>query len=70
MDTRPAPRGKALLVRLLEHARQRGLGAVSLSIERDNPAVRLYSALGFIVVGEVGNAYTMVKKLLPGQSQQ
>lgn len=58
--------GKALLIRLLDHARQQGIGAVSLSVERDNPAVRLYSALGFAVVGEVGNALTMVKRLLQG----
>lgn len=55
--------GKALLVRLLEHARQQGIGAVSLSVERDNPALRLYDALGFVVTGEVGNAYTMLKTL-------
>jgi ribosomal protein S18 acetylase RimI-like enzyme len=55
--------GKALLVRLLEHARQQGIGAVSLSVERDNPALRLYSFLGFVVAGEVGSAYTMVKTL-------
>ena len=55
--------GEALLVRLLEHARQQGIGAVSLSVERDNPAVRLYRSLGFVVAGEVGNAYTMVKTL-------
>jgi L-amino acid N-acyltransferase YncA len=46
--------GKALLIGLLEHARQQGIGAVSLSVERDNPALRLYSALGFVVAGEVG----------------
>ncbi len=55
--------GKALLVHLLEHARQQEIGAVSLSVERDNPAVRLYRGLGFTVVGEVGNAYTMAKEL-------
>lgn len=55
--------GKALLLRLLEHARRQGVGAVSLSVERDNPAVRLYSSLGFAVVGEVGNAHTMLKRL-------
>lgn len=32
-------------------------------VERDNPALRLYSTLGFVVVGEVGNAHTMVKTL-------
>lgn len=58
--------GSALLVRLLEQARQQGIGAVSLSVERDNPALRLYRRLGFVVVGEVGNAHTMVKTLLPG----
>jgi len=57
--------GKALLVRLLEHARQQGIGAVSLSVERDNPALRLYSRLGFVVVGDVGNAHTMVRTLKP-----
>jgi GNAT superfamily N-acetyltransferase len=55
--------GKELLARLLEHACQQGVGVVSLSVERDNPALCLYSALGFVVTGEVGNAHTMVKTL-------
>lgn len=61
--------GKALLARLLEHAQQQGISAVSLSVERDNPALRLYGALGFVVAGEVGNAYTMVKRLAPLTSE-
>jgi len=63
--------GTALLVRLLDEARDRGIGAVSLSVRVDNPALRLYRRLGFVAVdgppvldrtGE-GRSITMVTRL-------
>jgi ribosomal protein S18 acetylase RimI-like enzyme len=66
----PSRRGKGLgndlLVALMERARKDGFGQVSLSVERDNPALRLYERHGFRKVGEVGNAYTMVADLSEG----
>lgn len=55
-----------LLVRsLLERARAAGVGAVSLSVEEDNPAMRLYERLGFERVARAGNAWTMMVRFGP-----
>ena len=43
--------GTQLLVALIEHARDDGIDALSLSVEADNPALRLYERLGFVRVG-------------------
>ncbi len=39
--------GERLLSALLDQARRDGFGAVSLSVERGNPAIRLYERFGF-----------------------
>lgn len=51
--------GTALLGALAELARSQGYEALSLSVEKDNPACRLYLRCGYAVVGELGNAWTM-----------
>jgi ribosomal protein S18 acetylase RimI-like enzyme len=51
--------GSALLDALIERARQAELPALSLSVEEDNPALRLYKRLGFSAVERDGNAWTM-----------
>jgi ribosomal protein S18 acetylase RimI-like enzyme len=51
--------GTSLLTALIEHGRRAGLPALSLSVEEDNPAIRLYERLGFKRVVRVGNAWTM-----------
>jgi ribosomal protein S18 acetylase RimI-like enzyme len=51
--------GEELLARLLEEARAAGYGAVSLSVEPDNPALSLYERHGFVRVGERGGALVM-----------
>jgi len=60
---RPEHRGKGvgteLMRRLLDIATQ-FYSAVSLSVDRLNPAMRLYSRLGFRVVMEQGEAVTML----------
>jgi ribosomal protein S18 acetylase RimI-like enzyme len=55
--------GELMLSSLLERARSDGYGQASLSVERQNPALRLYEKHGFRVVREVGNSYTMVAPL-------
>ena len=52
--------GRLLIEYLLAEARRSGIARISLSVEQDNPALFLYEATGFRVVGSVGNAYTMV----------
>lgn len=54
--------GTALLEALIAAAASRGLRALSLSVDRDNPASRLYKRLGFVSVGGVGNAITMLRE--------
>jgi ribosomal protein S18 acetylase RimI-like enzyme len=51
--------GTALLRTLVAEARSQGFPAVSLSVERDNPAVALYEREGFERVRADADAYTM-----------
>jgi ribosomal protein S18 acetylase RimI-like enzyme len=55
--------GSLLLGALIARARRDGLGAVSLSVEPDNPARRLYRRFGFEAVGGPGGAVTMLLRL-------
>jgi ribosomal protein S18 acetylase RimI-like enzyme len=63
----PSRRGKGLGVQLLEslleQARSEGYGQMSLSVEPDNPALRLYEHHGFAGVGERGGALVMKAEL-------
>jgi ribosomal-protein-alanine N-acetyltransferase len=52
--------GGLLLRALLSEAGRQGIAQVSLSVEPDNPARRLYERLGFEKMGGEGNAWTMV----------
>ena len=51
--------GSELLNALLERAHADGYGSISLSVEKDNPAVGLYERHGFRRVREDDGAYTM-----------
>ena len=62
-QARGAGIGSRLLAALIECARERAVPALSLSVEPDNPAARLYRRLGFVEVGGVGGAVTMVLTL-------
>jgi GNAT superfamily N-acetyltransferase len=55
--------GRMLLTALMEAARANGYRAMSLSVEEDNDAGRLYEAVGFQTVGRVQNAWTMTMEL-------
>jgi ribosomal protein S18 acetylase RimI-like enzyme len=57
--------GRDLLVRLLADASVQGLPGLSLSVEADNPARRLYERLGFERVGDAGTAWTMLRRTTP-----
>jgi ribosomal protein S18 acetylase RimI-like enzyme len=53
--------GTALLAHLIKAAQPR-YPAISLSVDPDNPVLRLYRRLGFEVVGEHGSSLTMIKR--------
>jgi ribosomal protein S18 acetylase RimI-like enzyme len=57
--------GTALLEALEREARARGIDRLSLSVERDNPAVALYERVGFRPHDYEQNALTMVIELKP-----
>jgi ribosomal protein S18 acetylase RimI-like enzyme len=55
--------GEELLTALLEQARSEGYDRISLSVEPDNPALRLYEHHGFARVGERGGALVMQARI-------
>lgn len=57
--------GGALITALLELARAEGIATLSLSVEPDNPAVRLYERVGFRVLRSGGGSLTMLCPLAP-----
>lgn len=52
--------GTALVTALLAKSHSQGVDQVSLSVEKENPALRLYTRLGFVVSCDSGGAYTRV----------
>lgn len=52
--------GAKLLGAVIADAADAGLAGISLSVERDNYAARLYERFGFGRVGEVGQSFTML----------
>lgn len=67
MGVVPAWRGRGIGFRLLDglitRSREHGLASLSLSVEPDNYARRLYERVGFRTVHEVGGALTMLLRL-------
>ena len=55
--------GTALVKRMLDLLSEEGFGQVSLSVQQNNPAVRLYRRLGFTVLREEGEDYLMLRSL-------
>ena len=55
--------GQELLDALLAKAREQGHTAVSLSVERDSPAVKFYERNGFEHVGEAAGGLVMKRSL-------
>jgi GNAT superfamily N-acetyltransferase len=55
--------GRELIEELLKRAAAEGHGAISLSVERDSPAVAFYERHGFERVAESGQAFTMRRAL-------
>jgi ribosomal protein S18 acetylase RimI-like enzyme len=64
-DARGRGVGTLLLDALVAEARDGGFPALTLSVEPDNPAVRLYERAGFSRVPSTGGSWTMVLALRP-----
>jgi ribosomal protein S18 acetylase RimI-like enzyme len=58
--------GLSLLRGLIDVARDRGVGQLSLSVEHDNPARRLYTRTGFIHMSQSATAVTMALDITAG----
>ncbi|MCG7386933.1 GNAT family N-acetyltransferase [Paenibacillus sp. ACRRY] len=57
--------GTLLMQAALDEARQRGTQAVSLSVDPNNAAIRLYRRFGFEEIGMCGTSVTMLCRLHP-----
>jgi ribosomal protein S18 acetylase RimI-like enzyme len=55
--------GSLLLGALITHARSAGERALSLSVAHENRARHLYDRLGFAVIRDDGESYTMLRDL-------
>lgn len=55
--------GSRLLSAVIARARDDGVASLSLSVEADNYARRLYERVGFTTVGTVGGSLTMLLRL-------
>jgi GNAT superfamily N-acetyltransferase len=55
--------GTRLLQGLIDEARRRAIPALSLSVETENPAARLYQRLGFTALRRERGSVTMVLRL-------
>lgn len=55
--------GRAMLDALIDEALRHQLRGICLSVEPDNPALRLYERVGFQVLERAGGAVTMVLRL-------
>jgi len=67
-DHRGRGMGGALLGEIRNVARSRGYGALSLSVEHGNPAIRLYERNGFVRLFEGEGAWTMKADLSAGEA--
>ncbi len=55
--------GRELIAELIARAREAGFTRLSLSVQKDSPAVGFYERHGFRTLDERGDAYTMVAEL-------
>ena len=62
-DFRGQGLGQQLMTAMLDLLKAKGYPSVSLSVSKDNPAVRFYQRLGFVMVEEREDDYLMVCRL-------
>lgn len=59
--------GRALLRKAAQLASERGVARVSLSVERANPAAKLYASEGYVTVESGSGSDTMIKTVAASQ---
>jgi ribosomal protein S18 acetylase RimI-like enzyme len=52
--------GTSLMNHLMQHAKNKGIRRISLSVDPENHARNLYEELGFEKVGQSGTSWTML----------
>ena len=62
--------GTKLMTALEESARGEGFSQLSLSVDGDNPALRLYERLGYVELSVVEGDVRMLKRLQEGLAKQ
>lgn len=62
-DLRGRGFGTQLIGKICGILKSKGVGKLSLSVDKQNPAVNLYKRSGFEIIGEQGTAYTMLKNV-------
>ena len=62
-DFRGQGLGQQLMTAMLDLLKAKGYPSVSLSVSKDNPAVRFYQRLGFVTVEEREDNYLMLCRL-------
>ena len=62
-DFRGQGLGQQLMTAMLDLLKEKGYPSVSLSVSKDNPAVRFYQRLGFVTVEEREDNYLMLCRL-------
>lgn len=62
-DYRGQGLGTKLMEEMLALLKQKGYEAVSLSVQKENPAFCLYERLGFCILQEHGDEYLMMKEV-------
>lgn len=55
--------GTALMRAMLQYLKEKGYPRASLSVQKDNYALRMYRAVGIEIIGEDGPEYIMVHRL-------
>ncbi|VUZ23506.1 Mycothiol acetyltransferase [Acetobacterium wieringae] len=55
--------GTALMKRMLQHLSAKGYRQASLAVQKDNYALRMYQAVGFVVIDELDQEYLMICQL-------
>lgn len=59
--------GTAIMTAMLDELKERGFTRASLSVQKENPALRLYERLGFEIIGNGADEteWLMLKTLIP-----